>query len=134
MTLSLTSAGADRSHIERRNAILAKYPQVRELFGTDILTFKITVALFLLQLAIAGFLGWLGLAYWPLTVFLAFCVGAFANHANFVIIHDFDPQLRLQEQSAEQAQRAARRSLERLPDGHGLSLLPHQAPLASLRL
>ncbi|MFY9657279.1 MAG: fatty acid desaturase, partial [Methylocystis sp.] len=61
MTLSLTSAGADRSHIERRNAILAKYPQVRELFGTDILTFKITVALFLLQLAIAGFLGWLGL-------------------------------------------------------------------------
>jgi sphingolipid 4-desaturase/C4-monooxygenase len=88
MTLSLTSAGADRSHIERRNAILAKYPQVRELFGTDILTFKITVALFFLQLAIAAVLGRLGLAYWPLTVLLAYCVGAFANHANFVIIHD----------------------------------------------
>src|SRR5208283_1189759 len=88
MTLSLSSAGADRSHIERRNAILAKYPQVRELFGTDILTFKITVALFFLQLAIAAFLGRLGLAYWPLTLLLAYCVGAFANHANFVIIHD----------------------------------------------
>ncbi len=61
---------------------------MRELFGADILTFKITVALFFLQLAIAAFLGRLGLAYWPLTLLLAYCVGAFANHANFVIIHN----------------------------------------------
>ncbi|QGM45289.1 fatty acid desaturase [Methylocystis heyeri] len=88
MTISVTSAGADRSHVERRQAILEKYPQVRDLFGRDITTFKITVAIFAGQMAIAIFLGWLGLAYWPLTLLFAICVGAFANHANFVIIHD----------------------------------------------
>jgi len=88
MTISVTANGADRSHVERRKAILEKYPQARELFGRDILTFKITVAIFLGQLAIAAFCGWLGLAHWGWIVLLAFCVGAFANHANFVIIHD----------------------------------------------
>jgi sphingolipid delta-4 desaturase len=88
MTISLTNTGADRSHIERRQAILEKYPQVRELFGRDETTFKITAAIFVLQMTIAAVLGHLGLAYWPLTLLLAVCVGAFANHANFVIIHD----------------------------------------------
>ena len=88
MTISVTANGADRSHIERRKAILEKYPQVRELFGRDETTFKIAAAIFVGQMVIAAFLGWLGLSYWPLTLLLAICVGAFANHANFVIIHD----------------------------------------------
>jgi sphingolipid delta-4 desaturase len=88
MTISVTANGADRSHIERRKAILEKYPQVRELFGRDETTFKITAAIFVGQMVIAAFLGWLGLSYWLLTLLLAICVGAFANHANFVIIHD----------------------------------------------
>ena len=88
MTILVTANGADRSHIERRKAILAKYPQARELFGRDETTFKITAAIFLGQLTIAAFLGWLGLSHWPLTLLFAICVGAFANHANFVIIHD----------------------------------------------
>jgi len=88
MTISVTANGADRSHVDRRKEILEKYPQVRELFGRDILTFKITVAIFVGQLAIAAFCGWLSLAHWGPIVLLAFCVGAFANHANFVIIHD----------------------------------------------
>jgi sphingolipid delta-4 desaturase len=88
MTISVTANGADRTHIERRKAILEKYPQARELFGRDVTTFKIAAAIFLGQMVIAAFLGWLGLSYWPLTLLLAICVGAFANHANFVIIHD----------------------------------------------
>jgi sphingolipid delta-4 desaturase len=87
-SLSVTQNGADRTHVERRKLILEKHPEVRELFGKDVVTFKITVGIFVGQLLIAAFLGWLGLAYWPLTLLLAFCIGAFANHANFVIIHD----------------------------------------------
>jgi sphingolipid 4-desaturase/C4-monooxygenase len=86
--MSVTRNGADRSHIERRRLILEKYPQVRDLFGRDPLTFKITAGIFLLQMTIAAFLGWLGLAHWGWTLVFALCVGAFANHANFVIIHD----------------------------------------------
>ena len=68
--------------------ILEKYPQVRQLFGKDPVTFKITAAIFALQLVIAAILGSLGLSYWWLSLLMAICVGAFANHANFVIIHD----------------------------------------------
>jgi sphingolipid 4-desaturase/C4-monooxygenase len=88
MSISVTANGADRSHVERRKAILEKYPQVRALFGRDVLTFQIAVAIFVGQFAIAAFCGWLGLAHWPIALLLAICVGAFANHANFVIIHD----------------------------------------------
>ncbi len=88
MTISVSSAGADRSHVERRRLILEKYPQVRELFGRDEVTFKITAGIFALQMCIAAFLGWLGLAHWGLTLLFAICIGAFANHANFVVIHD----------------------------------------------
>jgi sphingolipid delta-4 desaturase len=51
-------------------------------------TFKITAAIFVGQLVIAAILGSLGLSYWWLSLVMAICVGAFANHANFVIIHD----------------------------------------------
>ncbi|MCC3245235.1 fatty acid desaturase [Methylocystis sp. WRRC1] len=86
--ISVTANGADRSHVERRRLILEKYPQVRELFGKDPVTFKITAGIFVGQLVIAAWLGWLGLSYWWLSLLMAICVGAFANHANFVIIHD----------------------------------------------
>ena len=49
--------GADRSHVERRKLILEKYPQVRELFGKDPVTFKITAAIFVGQIVIAAILG-----------------------------------------------------------------------------
>jgi sphingolipid delta-4 desaturase len=86
--ISVTANGADRSHVERRKLILEKYPKVRELFGKDPVTFKITAAIFVGQFVIAAILGSLGLSYWWLSLLMAICVGAFANHANFVIIHD----------------------------------------------
>jgi sphingolipid delta-4 desaturase len=86
--ISVTTNGADRSHVERRQQILEKYPQVRELFGKDPVTFKITAGIFAGQFLIAAWLGWLGMSYWWLSLILAICVGAFANHANFVVIHD----------------------------------------------
>ena len=86
--ISVTATGADRSHVERRRLILEKYPHVRDLFGKDPLTFKITAGIFVGQLLIAAWLGYLGLSYWWLSLLMATCVGAFANHANFVVIHD----------------------------------------------
>lgn len=86
--ISVTSTGADRSHVERRRMILEKYPQVQDLFGKDPLTFKIALGIFILQLTLAAMMGYLGLDYWWFSLILAIGVGAFANHANFVIIHD----------------------------------------------
>lgn len=86
--LEVSSSGIDRSHVVRRQAILAAHPEIRGLFVRDILTFWITVALFLLQVGLAAWLGGLGMSYWWATILVAYCVGAFANHAMFVIIHD----------------------------------------------
>lgn len=76
------------SHAERRQLILARHPEIRKLFGRDVLTFRVTAVLLLAQTLVAAFLGVLGIAYWPLTLVVAFVFGAFVNHANFVIIHD----------------------------------------------
>jgi sphingolipid delta-4 desaturase len=80
--------GSDRSHLLRRRLILEKHPEVRSLFGVDRLTFFVTAGLLLAQMTIAAYLGQLGVEHWPLAVLLAICVGAFANHANHVVIHD----------------------------------------------
>lgn len=76
------------SHAERRRVILGAHPAVRSLFGRDSFTFWVTLALLIAQTSIAAGLGYLGLAYWPLSLLLAVMFGAFANHANFVVIHD----------------------------------------------
>ncbi|SFK24378.1 fatty acid desaturase [Methylocapsa palsarum] len=77
-----------RPHPIRRRAILKAHPDVAALAGYDPLTAVITLGLTAGQTLIAAWLGWLGLSYWPLAIAVAFCVGAFANHALFVIIHD----------------------------------------------
>jgi sphingolipid delta-4 desaturase len=41
-----------------------------------------------MQTAIAYGMGTLGFGYWWLSLLVAYCIGAFANHANYVIIHD----------------------------------------------
>lgn len=88
MTVPVTALGVDRSHVERRKAILAAHPEVATLMVRDIRTFWITAGIFLLQVAIAAWMGHLGMSYWWATLILAYGVGAFANHAMFVIIHD----------------------------------------------
>lgn len=77
-----------RPHAIRRRAILAAHPQVKTLIGHDPLTFFITLGVVGMQIAIAAALGALGLGYWWAALLVAFCVGAFANHAMFVVIHD----------------------------------------------
>jgi sphingolipid delta-4 desaturase len=77
-----------RPHPIRRAAILKAHPEVRSLIGYDRWTAVITIATVLGQVAIAYGLGHLGLGYWWVSLLVALGVGAFANHAMFVVIHD----------------------------------------------
>lgn len=77
-----------RPHPIRRMAILRAHPEVKALMGHDILTFWITLGVVLGQGAIAIAMGRLGLDDWWLAIVAGWCIGAFANHAMFVVIHD----------------------------------------------
>ncbi len=73
-------------HIARCREILKKYPQIKKLMGRNPNTFWYSIGIVVLQLGVAFLvkdLAW----YWILAV--AWCVGAFANHALFVLIHEF---------------------------------------------
>jgi len=76
---------APEPHRNRTREILRRHPEVRELIGTNPLTLWWTVALVAFQLALAAMAPRLP---WWLVCTMAFCVGAFANHALFVVIHE----------------------------------------------
>ena len=77
-----------RPHPSRRRAILAAHADVATLIGHNPVTALIILAVVAGQILIATGLGALGLDYWWAAILAAFCVGAFANHAMFVAIHD----------------------------------------------
>jgi sphingolipid delta-4 desaturase len=77
-----------RPHPRRRRAILEAHPEVATLFGYDRRTALIIIAVVLGQTALAAIFGHLGLGYWWLALIAAYAIGAFANHAMFVAIHD----------------------------------------------
>jgi sphingolipid 4-desaturase/C4-monooxygenase len=87
-TLAFLPTDFDRPHPIRRRAILKAHPEVASLIGFDRVTAAITVAVVLGQVVIAAALGHLGMSYWWLSLHVAYGVGAFANHAMFVVIHD----------------------------------------------
>jgi len=77
-----------RPHPPRRRAILAAHPEVATLIGHDRRTAVITLCVVLGQTAIAAVFGYLGFSYWWAALLAAIGIGAFANHAMFVVIHD----------------------------------------------
>jgi sphingolipid delta-4 desaturase len=81
-------AKPERPHPVRRRAILNAHPEVARLIGHDPLTAVITLAVVLGQTALAALFGMLGLTYWWAALLAAYGIGAFANHAMFVVIHD----------------------------------------------
>src|SRR5437764_640784 len=78
----------DQPHPERTRAILKAHPDVRQLMARNPSTALIAVSILILQTTIAFGMGRLGMGYWWLSLVIAYFVGAFANHANYVIIHD----------------------------------------------
>lgn len=76
----------EEPHIQRTKDIIRKYPQIKELMGRNSNTFYYTLGLVLMQLFIAFLLQ--GQVWW-IALIVAYCVGAFANHALFVLMHEF---------------------------------------------
>lgn len=78
----------DQPHPERTKAIMKAHPEVRKLIGRNPYTALIMLFVLTLQTSIAFGMGKLGFSYWWVSIIIAYCVGAFANHCMYVIIHD----------------------------------------------
>jgi sphingolipid delta-4 desaturase len=78
----------DQPHPERTRLILKAHPQVRDLIGRNSWTAAVLALVVSLQVALAWLFGKLGLHYWWVSLAAAWCVGAFANHSLYVIIHE----------------------------------------------
>lgn len=72
-------------HKERTKAILKAHPEVRKFIGRFPLSFLIILFVVAVQIAISFLLKD---QVWWYTIIAAFLIGAFANHACFVLIHE----------------------------------------------
>lgn len=75
-------------HVRRAQAILKAHPEVRQLFGRNRTSFVVLVVTLAAQMAIAIWLGGLGLSYWWLGAVIAYAFGAFAHLMLFTLVHE----------------------------------------------
>ncbi|KAF1316150.1 Fatty acid desaturase family, zn-binding site, partial [Globisporangium splendens] len=80
----------DEPHATRRKLILAKYPQIKELFGHCWKTKYITLFVVLLQTYCAYQSQFLG---WPAYLALAYVIGGTCNHAMMMSMHELSHNL-----------------------------------------
>jgi len=78
----------DQPHPSRARALVKAHPEVRQLMVRNPYTALIALSIVVTQTAIAYWTGTLGFGFWWLSLLIAYCIGAFGNHANYVIIHD----------------------------------------------
>ena len=88
MQTAFLQSSFEHPHGGRAREIVKAHPEVRELMGRNPYTALIALSIVVFQTVIALCMGKLGFGYWWLSLLIAYCVGAFANHANYVIIHD----------------------------------------------
>src|SRR4029453_5899253 len=88
MQVAFYQSESEQPHPGRARAIIKAHPEVRELMVRNPWTALIAVSILVMQTAIAFGMGQLGFGYWWVSLLIAFCIGAFGNHANYVIIHD----------------------------------------------
>lgn len=77
-------------HISRMQAILKKYPDIRELFGPTPATALYATILIALQFGLAVYVP--RLSWWLIAVLIYF-VGATINHALYVVLHELTHHL-----------------------------------------
>ncbi len=85
-SLDFKYSNGEEPHIQRTKDIIRKYPEIKKLMGRYPKTFLYAFFVVALQLAIAYILR--DQAWWMVLI-AAYGVGAFANHALFVLIHEF---------------------------------------------
>ena len=88
MSNSFFQSQVHEPHAARARALIKAHPEIRDLMGRNPRTALVAVCTVGLQTAMACAMGRLGLHYWWVSLLVAYFVGAFANHANYVIIHD----------------------------------------------
>lgn len=82
------TSAEDEPHKTRCRDILRAHPEVKELIGRNPWTGAVLLFLLTLQIGIASQVGSAGLQYWWVALIAAYCIGAFASHCMYVIIHE----------------------------------------------
>ncbi|ORX52283.1 hypothetical protein DM01DRAFT_320520 [Hesseltinella vesiculosa] len=77
----------DEPHLKRKHTILRDYPEVEKLYGTDIRTFYITVAINAIQLCLAYYFGHHAFSWWQFLL-TAYAVGGTVTAMLGVVIHE----------------------------------------------
>lgn len=80
----------DEPHVSRRREMLAKYPQIKELYGYDPRTKFITAFWVITQFIVAYLIR---NSSWGMMIFTAYVYGAVANHALFLAMHEISHNL-----------------------------------------
>ena len=88
MRATFYQSGTEHPHVGRARALLKAHPEIRQLMVRNPWTALLALSIVVVQAGIAFAMGKLGIHYWWLSLIIAYFVGAFANHANYVIIHD----------------------------------------------
>lgn len=88
--LAFSYSNEPEPHRRRTKAILKDHPEARELIGKNPMTFWYALGIVTLQIALAIILS---SQPWWLVIVAAYAVGAFANHALFIIIHECSHRL-----------------------------------------
>lgn len=88
LTQDFHRSEADQPHPQRTREIMKKHPEIKQLMGKNPYTFGVMLLVLALQTGLAITMGLLGLHYWWVALLTAYCIGAFANHCMYVIIHE----------------------------------------------
>ena len=88
--LAFTYSNEPEPHRKRTKTILKDHPEARALIGKNPMTFWYALGIVSLQIALAIVLS---SQPWWLVIVAAYAVGAFANHALFIIIHECSHRL-----------------------------------------
>jgi len=85
-----TWADNNEPHASRREEILKKYPQIKDLFVPEPLTFVVVTGILLLQLAMVVFVQDVS---WPVLLVCAYVVGGVCNHSLQLAAHELSHNL-----------------------------------------
>src|ERR1044072_5722404 len=88
MQIAFYQSESEQPHPGRARLIIKAHPEVRQLMVRNPWTALIAVSIVVMQAAIAYGMGRRGFGCCLFSLLIAYCVGAFANHAYYVIIHD----------------------------------------------